>query len=132
MRQKNKVLAAIEYLILWKTDKKNWKFKKSLQMFTLHNMYNPYMFDHTAFMLVLDYLSQMKGKGKVATVERARQFYEGEGDQSDIEEDALIMYCKYAGNIEVEEVEENMKEEFKTMIAKVVKKRANQILHAVA
>ncbi|XP_050420448.1 uncharacterized protein C7orf50 [Adelges cooleyi] len=62
---------AIEYLLQWKNDRSNWKFKKIFQLWLIKNIYNPIKINKEDFDILVEYLQTIKGKSHEMILENA-------------------------------------------------------------
>jgi len=69
---------AVQYLRLWHSNRKAWKFNKMMQVQLLHNIFDKSLVNEEDFETVLLYLDGLKGKGREKTKEDAKQILDKE------------------------------------------------------
>ncbi|XP_074642879.1 cholesin-like [Tubulanus polymorphus] len=67
---------SLDYLKLWKSDRKNWHFKKTRQVWLLRNLYDSDKISDKHFQSLLEYMVDMKGKARESTIEQAEKMIE--------------------------------------------------------
>ncbi|XP_025200074.1 LOW QUALITY PROTEIN: uncharacterized protein C7orf50 homolog [Melanaphis sacchari] len=55
---------AVEYLMQWKNDRSNWKFKKIYQLWLIKNTYDPLKVSKEHFDILVEYLQTIEGKSR--------------------------------------------------------------------
>ncbi|KAE9529687.1 hypothetical protein AGLY_011783 [Aphis glycines] len=60
---------AMEYLMQWKNDRSNWKFKKIYQLWLIKNTYDPLKAKH--FDILVEYLQTIEGKSRSIIIQSA-------------------------------------------------------------
>lgn len=62
---------AVEYLMQWKNDRSNWKFKKIYQLWLIKNTYDPLKISKAHFDILVEYLQTIKGKSRTIILQSA-------------------------------------------------------------
>jgi len=89
------VTGALEYLKLWKNDRKKWRFKKVKQIILIKNMYKCDKIDDDHFEMLLAYLESAKGMVVTKTLEKAVEYIsKDEDDKEDEVEKRMKMIVK--------------------------------------
>jgi len=105
---------ALSYLQLWANSRESWRFRKVSQVHLLHIMYKPDKMLDEDFVMMLQYLEELKGKGREKTREEAEKIVKDDEDN----------------DVESKEEEENKKEEESPSQVKL--ERARQIIQLLS
>ncbi|XP_026805787.1 uncharacterized protein C7orf50 homolog [Rhopalosiphum maidis] len=62
---------AVEYLMQWKNDRSNWKFKKIYQLWLIKNTYDPLKVSKEHFDVLVEYLQTIEGKSRSIILQSA-------------------------------------------------------------
>jgi len=62
---------AIEYLMQWKNDRSNWKFKKIIQLWLIKNTYDSAKVSKEHFKILVEYLQTIGGKSRDIIIQSA-------------------------------------------------------------
>ncbi|XP_001640503.2 DEAD-box ATP-dependent RNA helicase 42 [Nematostella vectensis] len=69
----NAGMAALSYLKMWNSNRKQWSFKKVRQVWLLKHMYDPSKVPEDDFDVLLEYLGGLQGFSRQTTIERAEK-----------------------------------------------------------
>ncbi|EGD78823.1 hypothetical protein PTSG_01798 [Salpingoeca rosetta] len=127
-RYQAKALEAHNYLLLWKTDREAWKFKKHHQTFLLKHMFNPYVVDQMAFDILMEYIGGLQGRSVDATVKAAQTKLEEDEVQEEVLSDAEVVFNRFS---EGKPFTEAVKAKFASTLTQLIHKRARSVLQVL-
>ncbi|XP_078273739.1 protein cholesin [Rhinoraja longicauda] len=74
---------ALEYLTTWSTNRKEWRFQKTRQIWLLQHMYDRDQVSDKHFTLLLDYLQGLQGNARELTVQKTEALMKQSGSTDD-------------------------------------------------
>ncbi|KAG0253273.1 hypothetical protein DFQ27_007504 [Actinomortierella ambigua] len=104
----------LQYLVEWKRFRAVWKFQKMRQVWLLKHMYNDADLPDTHWPIFLEYIKDLKGAARTATIEEAQKIVDApeqpEDDQQEKEEEDVKMKDEDGESSGDEEEDEAKKE----------------------